>query len=36
MKKIYLAAPLFNEMELQRNRDLSNVLKKWGYDVFLP
>lgn len=36
MKKIYLAAPLFNEMELQRNRELAEVLKKWGYDVFLP
>ncbi len=36
MKKVYLAAPLFNEMELQRNKELSEVLKKWGYDVFLP
>ena len=36
MKKIYLAAPLFKEMELQRNENLSNILKKWGYDVFLP
>lgn len=29
MKKIYLAAPLFNEMELQRNKDLLN------YDLYL-
>lgn len=36
MKKIYFAAPLFNEMELKRNKEYTGLLRSWGYDVFLP
>lgn len=36
MKKIYFAAPLFNEMELKRNEEIRKQLRKWGYQVYLP
>jgi len=36
MKKIYIAAPLFNEMELKRNEEIKEYLKTLGYDVYLP
>ena len=36
MKKIYFAAPLFNEMELKRNEDLTKKLRESGFDVYLP
>ena len=36
MKKIYFAAPLFNEMELKRNEEYTNLLEQWGYEVYLP
>lgn len=36
MKKIYFAAPLFNEMELKRNEEYTELLEKWGYKVYLP
>lgn len=36
MKKIYFAAPLFNEMELKRNEEITSLLRKWGYEVYLP
>lgn len=36
MKKIYFAAPLFNEMELKRNEDITKLLRDWGYQVYLP
>jgi len=36
MKKIYVAAPLFNEMELKRNVEIFNYLKTLGYDPYLP
>lgn len=36
MKKIYLAAPLFNEMEIERNVKIKEWLKEIGFDVFLP
>lgn len=36
MKKIYFAAPLFNEMELKRNKEITKKLRSWGYDVYLP
>ena len=36
MKKIYFAAPLFNEMELKRNEEYTILLEKWGYEVYLP
>ena len=36
MKKIYIAAPLFNEMELKRNVEISKYLKSIGFDPYLP
>lgn len=36
MKKIYFAAPLFNEMELKRNEEYTALLESWGYEVYLP
>lgn len=36
MKKIYFAAPLFNEMELKRNEEMAKLLRSWGYEVYLP
>ena len=36
MKKIYFAAPLFNEMELKRNKEYTNILRDWGYEIYLP
>ena len=36
MKKIYFAAPLFNEMELKRNEEMTELLRNWGYEVYLP
>ena len=36
MKKIYFAAPLFNEMELKRNEEYTRLLEEWGYEVYLP
>lgn len=36
MKKIYFAAPLFNEMELKRNEEYTEILENWGYEVYLP
>ena len=29
MKKIYFAAPLFNEMELKRNEEYTQLLEEW-------
>jgi len=34
--KIYLAAPLFNEMERSRNLTFSNLLENKGFKVYLP
>lgn len=34
--KIYLAAPLFNEMELERNLRICNRLEDIGLSVFMP
>lgn len=36
MKKIYFAAPLFNEMELERNKKYTEIFRTWGYEVYLP
>lgn len=36
MKKIYFAAPLFNEIELKRNKEYTDILRNWGYEVYLP
>ncbi|MCK5588734.1 MAG: nucleoside 2-deoxyribosyltransferase [Candidatus Pacebacteria bacterium] len=34
--KIYIAGPLFNEMEQQRNIEISDILKKLKHEVYLP
>ncbi len=34
--KIYIAAPLFNEMELKRNLSIDKVLKGEGFKTYLP
>ena len=34
-KKLYFAAPLFNGMERQFNKDLANMLRQY-FDVYLP
>ena len=36
MKKIYFAAPLFNEMELYRNVEFTKILRDSGFEVQLP
>jgi len=36
MKSIFLAGPLFNDMEIKRNRDLATDLRNAGCEVFLP
>jgi nucleoside 2-deoxyribosyltransferase len=33
---IYVAAPLFNEMEIGRNREVKRILLMQGYRVYLP
>jgi len=33
---IYLAAPLFNDMEKKRNAELDTVLRESGFDTYLP
>lgn len=35
-EKNLFAAPLFNEMELKRNEEYTNLLEQWGYEVYLP
>src|SRR3989344_6281136 len=34
--KIYIAGPLFNEIELQRNRELRDFLITLGFETYLP
>lgn len=36
MKKIYVAAPLFNDMELKRNEEMAKYLESIGYEAYLP
>lgn len=36
MKKIYLAAPLFDSMELRRNIEVCEMLESLGHEVFMP
>ncbi len=36
MKKIYFAAPLFNEMEQKRNEKYTDTFRSWGHEVYLP
>lgn len=33
---IYIAAPLFNEMEIRRNHEISNSLESEGFETYLP
>ena len=35
-KRVYFAAPLFNEAERDYNLKIVHILEKYGYDVFLP
>ena len=35
-KKVYFAAPLFNEAEREYNLKLVTLLESYGYEVFLP
>ena len=34
--KVYIAAPLFNEMELERNLTINKMLESLGFDTYLP
>jgi len=34
--KIYIAAPLFNEMEIERNNSINAILEKEGFETYLP
>lgn len=34
--RIYVAAPLFNEGELERNRQLRDFVRSLGHDTYLP
>lgn len=34
--KIYIAAPLFNEMELERNLSVASLLEERGFSTYLP
>lgn len=36
MKKVYVAAPLFDEMEFQRNLEIATMLEGMGHKVYLP
>lgn len=36
MVKVYIAAPLFNEMEIQRNIQAADYLKRFSIDSYLP
>jgi len=35
-KRIYFAAPLFNEAEREYNLKITSILEDFGYEVFLP
>lgn len=34
--KVYIAAPLFNQMEIERNYTISSYLEKNGFETYLP
>ena len=34
--KVYIAGPLFNEMERQRNKDISELVESFGFETYLP
>jgi nucleoside 2-deoxyribosyltransferase len=36
IKKVYIASPLFNEEEIKLNEKIDRVLKKAGFETFLP
>lgn len=35
-KRVYFAAPLFNEVEKEYNLKIVSILESYGYEVFLP
>lgn len=35
-KRVYFAAPLFNDMEKEYNLKIVSIIEDYGYDVFLP
>ncbi len=34
--KIYIAAPLFNKMEIERNNSINKILEQEGFETYLP
>lgn len=36
MKKVYIAGPLFNEMERERNTQIDLLIRKIGFETYLP
>jgi len=34
--RIYIAAPLFNEMEIERNASICEELENYGFEAYLP
>lgn len=36
LKKIYIAGPLFNEMEIERNEKIDTLIRNIGFDTYLP
>lgn len=36
MKKFYVAAPMFNEMEKERNLRIDKIVRKIGFNTYLP
>ncbi|MBW2990210.1 nucleoside 2-deoxyribosyltransferase [Candidatus Woesearchaeota archaeon] len=36
IKKVYIASPLFNPKELELNQEIDDILRRAGYETFLP
>ena len=36
MKKVYIAGPLFNDMERERNLKIDAIIRNTGFDTYLP
>ena len=34
--KVFIAAPLFNEMERKRNSEIAKSVREFGFEVFVP
>lgn len=34
--KIYIAGPLFSDIEKKRNREMRDAIQQWGYSIYLP